>query len=88
MYAIRIKGRLGPTALSAFPTMASELNGDETVLTGLLKVGTLDGARLRWVTLRMPMDIEKCGVAERFPGPRVWPLAYPPGLGTGAQVVR
>ena len=37
LYTIRIKGRLGPTALSAFPTMASELNGDETVLTGLLE---------------------------------------------------
>ena len=36
MYTIRIKGRLGATALSAFPTMASELMGSETVLTGLL----------------------------------------------------
>ena len=34
---IRIKGRLGPTALSAFPTMVSELKGGETVLTGLLE---------------------------------------------------
>jgi hypothetical protein len=37
LYTIRIKGRLGPTALSAFPTMASELEGSETVLTGLLE---------------------------------------------------
>lgn len=37
LYAIRIKGRLGPTARSAFPSMVSELKGDETVLTGLLK---------------------------------------------------
>ena len=36
LYTIRIKGRLGATALSAFPTMASELKGSETVLTGLL----------------------------------------------------
>ena len=36
LYAIRIRGRLGRTALSAFPTMASELKSDETVLTGLL----------------------------------------------------
>ena len=36
-YEIRIKGRLGPTALSAFPSMASELRDDETVLTGLLE---------------------------------------------------
>ena len=36
-YAIRIKGRLGPTALSAFPTMASEVKDGETVLTGWLE---------------------------------------------------
>jgi hypothetical protein len=37
LYTIRIKGRLGATALSAFPTMASELKGGETVLTGFLE---------------------------------------------------
>jgi hypothetical protein len=36
-YEIRIKGRLGATALSAFPSMASELKDSETVLTGLLE---------------------------------------------------
>jgi hypothetical protein len=35
-YAIRIAGRLGATALSAFPTMDPELKGNETVLTGWL----------------------------------------------------
>jgi hypothetical protein len=34
LYAIRIKGRLGPTALSAFPTMRCETEDGETVLTG------------------------------------------------------
>jgi hypothetical protein len=34
---IRIQGRLGATALSAFPSMVSELEGGETVLTGLLE---------------------------------------------------
>ena len=37
LYAIRIRGRLGATALSAFPLMASELEGSETVLTGFLE---------------------------------------------------
>jgi hypothetical protein len=37
LYTIRIRGRLGATALSAFPSMVSELKGDETVLTGLLE---------------------------------------------------
>ena len=36
LYAIRIHGRLGATALSAFPSMVSEMKGGETVLTGLL----------------------------------------------------
>jgi hypothetical protein len=36
LYAIRIEGRLGPTALSAFPAMVSQSKGGETVLTGLL----------------------------------------------------
>ena len=37
LYTIRIKGRLGATALSAFPAMVSEMSGSETVLTGLLE---------------------------------------------------
>ena len=36
LYAIRIKGRLGATALSAFPTMVPKLEGSDTVLTGPL----------------------------------------------------
>ena len=36
-YTIRIRGRLGATALSAFPTMMSELRCNETVLTGPLE---------------------------------------------------
>jgi hypothetical protein len=37
LYAIRIKGRLGPTALSAFPAMGSEVERGNTVLTGQLE---------------------------------------------------
>jgi len=36
-YMIRLRGRLGATALSAFPTMESEVRGGETVLTGPLE---------------------------------------------------
>ena len=35
-YVIRINGHLGATLLSAFPAMAWERRGPETVLTGLL----------------------------------------------------
>jgi hypothetical protein len=37
LYTIRIKGRLGATGLSAFPSMESELKCGETVLTGVLE---------------------------------------------------
>ena len=36
-YRIRIRGRLGATARSAFPAMVCELKGGETVLTGFLE---------------------------------------------------
>ena len=36
-YMLRIRGRLGATALSAFPTMGSEVRGGDTVLTGSLE---------------------------------------------------
>ena len=36
-YMIRIRGRLGATALSAFPTMEPAVRGGETVLTGSLE---------------------------------------------------
>ena len=37
LYTIRVKGRLGATALSAFPTMVSDVEGGDTVLTGRLE---------------------------------------------------
>ena len=37
VFAIRIRGRLGATALSAFPSMMSELRGGDTLLTGPLE---------------------------------------------------
>jgi hypothetical protein len=40
LYAIRIRGRLGATALSAFPSMVPEQEDSETVLTGWLEDGS------------------------------------------------
>jgi hypothetical protein len=37
LYTIRIRGELGATALSAFPSMVSQLRAGETVLTGSLE---------------------------------------------------
>jgi hypothetical protein len=60
LYAIRVKGRLGATALSAFPSMACELKGSETVLIGLLEdrsavfgvVGQIEALGLELLELR------------------------------------
>jgi hypothetical protein len=60
LYTIRIRGRLGATALSAFPAMVSELKGSDTVLTGLLAdrsalfgvVGQIEALGLELVELR------------------------------------
>jgi hypothetical protein len=37
LYTIRLEGHLGATALSAFPTMAAQEDGPDTVLTGPLQ---------------------------------------------------
>jgi hypothetical protein len=60
LYTIRIRGRLGATALSAFPTMVSELKGGDTVLTGVLQdrsalfgvVGQIEALGLELLELR------------------------------------
>ena len=43
LYAIRIKGHLGATVLSAFPAMMPQRHGADTVLTGLLDRSALYG---------------------------------------------
>jgi hypothetical protein len=42
-YTIRINGHLGAMMLSAFPAMAPQWHGAETVLTGLLDQSALHG---------------------------------------------
>ena len=42
-YAIRVNGHLGATVLSAFPAMAAQQDGAQTVLTGLLDQAALHG---------------------------------------------
>jgi hypothetical protein len=42
-YAIRIRGHLGATVLSAFPALVSRRHGADTVLTGLLDRSALYG---------------------------------------------
>ena len=75
LYTIRIKGRMGATALSAFPTMVSEMRGGDTVLTGLLEngatvfelIGQIEALGLELVELR---DIRAGPRPHECPGPR------------------
>ena len=43
LYAIRIRGHLGATVLSAFPALAPQQDGADTVLTGRLDRSALYG---------------------------------------------
>jgi hypothetical protein len=60
LYRIRIRGRLGPTALSAFPSMSSEVMHSETVLTGWVEdpsalfgvLAQIEGLSLELIELR------------------------------------
>ena len=43
VYSLRISGHLGPTALSAFPSMVAQLKEGDTLLTGVLDRSALYG---------------------------------------------
>ena len=71
VYTIRIKGRLGATALSAFPTMTSELKDSETVLSGWLEdrsavFGVI--AQIEALGLEL-IELRQVGAIPKSPGP-------------------
>jgi hypothetical protein len=70
LYAIRIKGRLGPTALSAFPSMACELKSGETVLTGpLIDRSALFGVLAQIEALGLDLvELRQIRVRPKSPG--------------------
>jgi hypothetical protein len=61
LFCIRIHGQLGDTALSAFPAMVHQVDGGETVLTGLLAdrsavfgvVAQIEALNLELIELRL-----------------------------------
>jgi hypothetical protein len=72
LYRIRIKGRLGATALSAFPSMSSELMRSETVLTGWLEdqaavFGVL--AQIEGLGLQL-LELRQIRASPQISGPR------------------
>jgi hypothetical protein len=71
LYTIRIKGRLGATALSAFPSMVSECKDSETVLTGLLQDrSALFGVIAQIEALGLDLlELREVRARPRSPGP-------------------
>ena len=66
VYTIRIRGRLGATALSAFPTMVAEPADGETVLTGVLE----DQSAVFGVLARIEsLGLELLELRQVTPGP-------------------
>jgi hypothetical protein len=74
-YAIRIRGHLGTTVLSAFPALAPRRHGADTVLTGLLDQSALYGVLA---------EIEALGLAL-VEVRQLTPNAQRPNHGTASQ---
>jgi hypothetical protein len=78
LYTIRIEGHLGPTALSAFPSLVSALQGGETVMTGLLAdrsalygvIGQIEALGLELI------EVRRIGTTPRSP-----PITEPRSIG-------
>ena len=71
LYTIRINGHLGATMLSAFPAMASQLHGAETVLTGLLDRSALYGVLAEIDALGLDLvEVRQHTSDPRSSGPR------------------
>jgi hypothetical protein len=66
-YAIRVRGHLGPNMLSAFPDLRSQVDGQDTVLSGVVPdqaalhgiLSKIEAMGLELVELRrVPSDAE------------------------------
>jgi hypothetical protein len=69
-YMIRINGHLGATLLSAFPAMAWERQGPETVLTGMLDRPGLYGVLAELEALGLDLlEIRQLTTEARAPEP-------------------
>ena len=65
LYWIRISGQLGPMALSAFPSMVSQVKGD-TLLTGILDRSALYGVLAQIEALALDLvELRRLGPRNR-----------------------
>jgi hypothetical protein len=69
-YTIRINGHLGATLLSAFPAMAWEQQGPETVLTGVLDQPELYGVLAEIEALGLDLlEVRRLAPQRKSPEP-------------------
>jgi hypothetical protein len=69
LYAIRIKGQLGATVLSAFPALAPQWHGADTVLTGHLDQSALFGVLAEVEALGLDLvEVRQLRPSRRSPG--------------------
>ena len=69
-YVIRINGHLGATLLSAFPAMAWQRQGPETILTGVLDQSGLYGVLAEIEALGLDLlEVRQLGPEARAPQP-------------------
>jgi hypothetical protein len=69
-YMIRINGHLGATVLSAFPALAPQYHGTQTVLTGLLDQSALYGVLAEIEALGLDLlEIRKLTADRTSPEP-------------------
>ena len=69
LYTIRVNGHLGPTALSAFPTMVPHRYTAHTVLTGHLDQSALYGVLATIEALGLDLlEVHKLAHASEGPG--------------------
>ena len=69
LYAIRIRGHLGATMLSAFPALVPQRHGADTVLTGLLDRSALYGVLAEVEALGLDLvEIHQLTPQRKSPG--------------------
>ena len=69
-YMIRIRGHLGATVLSAFPALAPQHHGAQTVLTGLLDPPALYGVLAEIEALGLDLlEVQRLTTDRKSPEP-------------------